>query len=49
MPTHFCQKDHTEDLDINGKIILEWILWKYSGKMWIGCIWPRIGTSGVFV
>jgi hypothetical protein len=26
-----------------GKIILEWILGKYGGKAWTGCIWLRIG------
>jgi hypothetical protein len=28
------------------EIILEWILEKQGGKVWIGCIWPRIGISG---
>jgi hypothetical protein len=26
--------------------ILEWILRKQGGKVWIGCIWLEIGTSG---
>jgi hypothetical protein len=34
--------DQLEDLDVDGKIILEWIV----GKVWTGCIWFRIGTSG---
>jgi hypothetical protein len=38
--------DHSEDLGVDGKIILEWILGKLGGKMWTGCIWLRIGTSG---
>jgi hypothetical protein len=25
---------------------LGWILGKYGGKMWIGCIWLRIRSSG---
>jgi hypothetical protein len=25
---------------------LVWILRKYGGKVWRGCIWPRIGISG---
>jgi hypothetical protein len=37
--------DHSEELGIDGKIILEWILEKQSGKVWTGCIWLRIGTS----
>jgi len=35
-----------EDLGTNGKIILEWILGKQGGKVWTGCTWLRIGTSG---
>jgi len=30
--------DKSEELDINGKITLEWILGKYRGKMWTGFI-----------
>jgi hypothetical protein len=37
-------QNHSEDLGVGGKIILEWILEKYGGKMWTGF---RIGTSGV--
>jgi hypothetical protein len=37
---------HSEDLDIGGKIILEWILGKEGGKVWTGFIWLRIRTSG---
>jgi hypothetical protein len=36
-------RDHSEDLGIGEKIILEWILGK---QVWTGCIWLRIGTSG---
>jgi hypothetical protein len=39
-------KDHSEDLEVGGKIILECVLEKYGGKVWTGCIWIRIGTSG---
>jgi hypothetical protein len=28
------------------RIILEWILGKYDGRLWAGFIWLRIGTSG---
>jgi hypothetical protein len=31
---------------MDAKIILEWILRKYGGKMWTGCICLRIRTSG---
>jgi hypothetical protein len=37
--------DNSEDLDVNGTIILEWILGKQDGKL-IGFIWTRIETSG---
>jgi hypothetical protein len=39
-------RDSSEDLGVDGRIILEWILGKLGGKMWTGCIWIRIGTSG---
>jgi hypothetical protein len=39
-------RDHLEDLDIDGKIILECILGKYDVKLWTGFIWLRIGSSG---
>jgi hypothetical protein len=29
-------RDNLEDLGVDGKIILEWILGKYSGKLWTG-------------
>jgi hypothetical protein len=28
------------------RIILEWILVKYGGEVWVGFIWLRIRTSG---
>jgi hypothetical protein len=34
-----------EDLDVDGMIILEFILGK-SGRMWTDCIWLSIGISG---
>jgi hypothetical protein len=30
----------------HGEIILEWILWKQVVKVWVGCSWLRIGSSG---
>jgi hypothetical protein len=39
------EKDHAEDLGMDGKIILEWGLRKWGGRVWTGCIWLRIGTS----
>jgi len=31
-------RDHSKDLGIDGKIILDWILGKESRKAWTGCI-----------
>jgi hypothetical protein len=31
-------RDHLEDLGVDGKIILEWILGKQFGKVWTGFI-----------
>jgi hypothetical protein len=40
-------RDHSEDLGVDGKVILECILGKWGGgKLWTGCICVRIGTSG---
>jgi hypothetical protein len=39
-------RDHSEDVGIDGRIILELILGKQVGKVWTGFIWLRIGTSG---
>jgi hypothetical protein len=39
-------KEHSEDLGVDGRIILEWILGKEGGYVWTGYIWLRIGTSG---
>jgi len=38
--------DHSKDLGVGETIILERILGKQDGKLWTGCIWLRIGTSG---
>jgi len=43
------ERDHSEDLGVDEKMVLKWIFGKISGNMWIGCIWLRIGTSvGLF-
>jgi hypothetical protein len=39
-------RDHSEDLGVDERIILEWILGKYGGRVWTECIWLRIETSG---
>jgi hypothetical protein len=42
-------RDHWEDLDVGGWTILEWILGRYDGMVWIGLNWLRIGTSGALL
>jgi hypothetical protein len=40
-------RDLSENLGVDGRIILEWIFGKYGRKVWwTGCIWVRIGSSG---
>jgi hypothetical protein len=39
-------RDCSEDIGVDGMIILEWILEKYDGKLRTGFIWLRIGTNG---
>jgi hypothetical protein len=39
------ERDHSEDLCVNVKIILEWMLDKYGEKLWAGYMWLRIETS----
>jgi hypothetical protein len=36
-------RDHSEDLGVGGRIILEQILGKCNEKLWNGFIWLRIG------
>jgi hypothetical protein len=43
-------RGHLEDLNVDRRIILEWILETQDGKLWTGFIWVRIETSsGLFV
>jgi hypothetical protein len=39
------RRDYSEDLGIDGGIILESVLGKSGGKLWTGCIWLRTVTS----
>jgi hypothetical protein len=39
-------RNHSEDLGVDGRIILELTLGKYGGKTWIIFIWLKIGTRG---
>jgi len=39
-------RDHSEDLGVDGRKILEWVLGKQGGKVRNGFIWLRIGIVG---
>jgi hypothetical protein len=36
------KRDHSEDLGVDGNIILEWFLRKEGGKVWTEGIWLRV-------
>jgi hypothetical protein len=40
------ERDHWEDQDVGGWIILGWILERWDGVIWTGLVWLRIGTGG---
>jgi hypothetical protein len=42
-------KDHSEDLGVDAKIILKYILGKYGGKLWTGFIWLKTWISSGFL
>jgi len=41
------RRDHLEELDVDGRIILQWIFKTWDGEgVWIELIWLREGTCG---
>jgi hypothetical protein len=40
------ERNHSKELGVNKRIILEWILGKKGVNMLNGLIWLRTGTSG---
>ena len=43
------ERDHVENLDIAGRITLDWGLRKQDGRVWTGLIWLSRRTAGVYV
>ena len=39
-------RDHFEDLDVDGRLIFEWIFRKWDGEVWTGFLWIKITTGG---
>jgi hypothetical protein len=46
---HLKGRDHLENIGIDGRIILKWILRKEDETAWTEFIWCRAGTSGEFL
>ena len=38
--------DHVKDIDVDGRIILKWIVQKWDWEAWTALIWLRIVTGG---
>jgi hypothetical protein len=39
------ERDNLKDKNIDGSIILKWILKKYDGRIWTGLIGLKTGTN----
>jgi hypothetical protein len=37
---------HSEDLGLDGRIILKWNVWKEDVRVGTGFMWFRVGTAG---
>jgi len=40
------EREYLEDLGMDGRIILKWILYKWNGEAWIELFCLRIETGG---
>jgi hypothetical protein len=43
---NLIERDHLEDIGVDGRIILKWSLNNWEWGSWVGLIWLRIGTGG---
>jgi hypothetical protein len=41
------ERDHLENIGLDGRITLKWIFNKHDGGALTGLIWLRVGTGGV--
>ena len=40
------ERNHFEDISVDGRIIIKWIIKKWDGELWTGVLWLTIGTGG---
>jgi len=43
---NLTERDHLEDLCVEGSVILKWIFWQWDDEALTGLLWLRIGTIG---
>jgi len=43
------ERDYLENLDVDGRIIVKYILKKYGGRVWTGFVWLGKGASGALL
>jgi hypothetical protein len=39
------EREHWGDPDVDGRIILRWIFWKWDVELWAGSSWLRTETG----
>jgi hypothetical protein len=40
------ERDHLEYRGVDGMMVSEWMLWRFSGGVWSASNWFRIGAGG---